>query len=150
MTAPRTLPTLLVVDDSDDDYEILLRTFNKENHVALKTFRCENGQQTLDYLLYEGKFKGANHLLPNIILLDLNMPGMTGQSVLEKIKQHDKLKAIPVVIFTTSDNEEDISNCYRLGASTYLQKPGDLTRFSETIGQLKKYWFETALLPEQL
>jgi two-component system response regulator len=78
------------------------------------------------------------------------MPGMTGQSVLEKIKQHDKLKAIPVVIFTTSDNEEDISNCYRLGASTYLQKPGDLTRFSETIGQLKKYWFETALLPEQL
>jgi len=140
--------TILIVDDSDDDFEILLRAFKKQNNLQNPIFRCENGQKALDYLFYKGNFEKADHPYPGIILLDLNMPGIDGKQVLEKIKQHEELREIPVVIFTTSNDEKDIEHCYQLGANTYIQKPVDLQRFMEAIERLKEYWFEIALLPK--
>jgi len=81
--------------------------------------------------------------------MDLNMPGMDGRRTLERIKQDDKLKKIPVVILTTSDDQRDVQACYALGANTYIQKPVEFDALIHAIKELKEYWFEIALLPKE-
>jgi two-component system response regulator len=87
---------------------------------------------------------------PAIILLDLNMPGTDGRTALKEIKTDPKLKDIPVVVLTTSNDHIDIDACYEDGANTYIHKPVDLDGFFSAIKQLKEYWFEVAILPKTI
>lgn len=139
--------TILIVEDSDDDYEATLRAFKKAN-LHNPVSRCASGHEALDFLNRQGEYKDAPHPRPGLILLDLNMPGLDGRSTLRLIKENDELKRIPVIILTTSSDERDVEACYQMGANTYVQKPVDFDGLIEAIVRLKEYWFEIALLPK--
>lgn len=142
MSQLREAQPILIVEDSEDDFEATKRAFSKTNlHNALH--HVTSGEEALSYLQDDAKPK------PGIILLDLNMPGMDGRKTLEVIKQQHQLKKIPVVILTTSNNEQDVKCCYELGANTYIQKPVDFDNLVAAIQQLKEYWFEIAILPKE-
>lgn len=141
-------PVVLVVEDSDDDFEYTQKAL-KEAGLTPPLFRCENGQQALDYLLHRAPFNANNAPLPELILLDLNMPGVGGHEVLDQIKTNETLKGIPVVILTTSANDVDIKASYKNGANSYITKPVDLDAFFVAISRLKDYWFNVAVLPNR-
>jgi two-component system response regulator len=144
--APR-LPGILLVEDSTDDYEAAIRSF-KAAHLDNPVHWCETGQDALDYLKNEGTYaREPFGVKPALILLDLNMPGLDGKRVLAIVKQDPILKKIPVVILTTSSDERDVTQCYELGASTYIQKPVDFDGLIRAVGRIKDYWFGIALLP---
>lgn len=140
---------ILLVEDSDEDYEATLRAFRKAR-VANEIHRCITGDEALDFLFRRGDYaEPAPAPRPGIILLDLNLPGTDGREVLAEIKASDELKAIPVVILTTSASGADIERCYGLGANTYIQKPVSFEGFLEAIERLRDYWLELALLPQK-
>lgn len=140
---------ILIAEDSDDDYEITLHAFKKSGNMKNSLYRVEDGQELLDYLNKNGKYADfEDWLLPGIILLDLNMPGIDGRTALQEIKGDERFRNIPVVVLTTSDDEKDINECYKVGANTYIQKPVDLDGFFNAIKNLKEYWFEIAILPK--
>lgn len=132
---------ILIVEDSEDDFDATKRAFSKAN-LMNRIDHASTGEEALSYL------EEHKDLLPGIILLDLNMPGLDGRKTLEIIKQQRELRKIPVVILTTSDDERDVTACYDLGANTYIQKPVDFDGLITAIRQLKEYWFGIALLPK--
>lgn len=136
---------ILVVEDSEEDYETLIRAFQKSG-VANPVIRCADGDEALDFLYHRGRFADEKRL-PGIILLDLNLPGTDGYTVLESIKRDDRLRIIPVIVLTCSSDPNDIDRCYASGANTYIQKPVSFDGFLEAIRRLKEYWFEIAILP---
>ncbi len=138
--------TILIVEDSDEDFEIAERAL-RESQMKNPLRRCEDGQETLDYLYHSGPYSDAPAPRPGIILLDLNLPGVDGRRVLSRIKSDEALKDIPVVVLTTSSDKRDIESCYGMGANTYIAKPVDLDDFVESLKRVKAYWFETAILP---
>lgn len=141
--------TILIVDDSDDDYDATVRALTKGKSLKNPIHRCEDGQECLDYLFRRGRYAEQDAApRPGIILLDLNMPGVDGRSVLEEIKHDSDLKKIPTIVMTNSDDERDINACYAMGANTYIQKPLDFVSFFEAMARLKEYWFEIAVLPK--
>lgn len=141
------LPTVLLVEDNVDDYEATARSF-KEAHLDNPIHWCKSGKDAMDYLKHEGKYASEVAVdKPGLVLLDLNMPGIDGRKALALIKQDSRLKKIPIVILTTSADENDIEQCYELGASTYIQKPVDFEGLVEAVGRIKDYWFGIALLP---
>ena len=141
--------TILVVDDSDDDYDATVRALTKGANLKNPIHRCEDGRDALNYLRQRGRYACSGIApRPGIILLDLNMPGIDGRSVLDEIKHDDDLKSIPTIIMTNSDDERDIDACYHMGANTYIRKPLNLSSFFEAMARLKEYWFEIAVLPK--
>jgi two-component system, response regulator len=142
-----SLPTILLVEDNVDDYEAAIRSF-KAAHLDNPVHWCKSGQEALDYLKHEGSYaQTAPGARPALVLLDLNMPGIDGRKVLAIVKQDETLKKIPVVVLTTSSDERDVTQCYQLGASTYIQKPVDFDGLIAAVGRIKDYWFGIALLP---
>jgi CheY-like chemotaxis protein len=120
----------------------------KRNNFLNPVRWCRSGQEALDYLYQRGEFAGGvNHTQPDLILLDLNMPGLDGRHVLRVIKGDGALRSIPVIILTTSLDDADIRKCYVMGANTYVQKPVHLDGLTEAIGRMKDYWFGVAILP---
>lgn len=146
MTVSNNKQPILVVEDSDDDFEATQRAFKRAGNLINPLVRCEDGQEALDYLQ---KAWDEIHLKPGIVLLDLNLPGVDGREVLKELKDNVRLRSIPVVILTTSDSSRDIDECYQLGANTFIQKPVKLNNFFEAINKLKEYWFEIAILPKE-
>lgn len=141
--------SILLVEDSEDDYEATIRAFKKAD-MRHPVAWCKSGQEALDFLRQEGNYKKEiKEQHPDLVLLDLNMPGMDGRKTLQLIKEDSELKKIPVVVLTTSGDERDIETCYRMGANTYVQKPVNFDGLIEAIRGLKAYWFDTALLPKQ-
>ena len=133
---------ILIVDDNEDDCEAVTRAFKRvslSNPISL----CTTGQAALDFLTREPKTDR-----PALIMLDLNMPGMDGLQLLQHIRHNKDLQQIPIVIWTTSSNGKDIDACYQMGANAYMQKPVVFEELVESVRQLKKYWLETALLPQ--
>ena len=140
---------ILIVEDSDIDYETTLRAFKKSN-MANTVKRCEDGEEALDYLFQRNQYSDTESSpRPELILLDLNLPGTDGRDVLEELKKDPKLKTIPVIVLTTSSDDKDINKCYQAGANSYINKPVDLQGFFAAIQRLKNFWFEVALLPKQ-
>lgn len=139
---------LLIVEDSPEDYETAVRAFRQaglENPIC----HCADGEEALDFLYRRGTYSERAFLpQPGLILLDLNLPGTDGRDVLEEIKQDERLKAIPVVVLTTSSDERDIERCYRAGVNSYLRKPVDLPAYMRSIEWLKNYWFHVVMLPQ--
>jgi CheY-like chemotaxis protein len=148
MTTIRPNQLILIVEDSDIDYETTIRAFKKSN-MSNPVKRCEDGEEAFDYLYQRNRYSDASKSpRPDLILLDLNLPGTDGREVLEEIKKDPKLKAIPVIVLTTSSDDKDIEACYRSGANSYIQKPVDLQGFFAAIQRLKDFWFEVVLLPK--
>lgn len=144
--SPTQIPPILVVEDSDEDFTALSRAFRKHalRHPVL---RCADGDQALEYLQGGGKHPDWPKVLPAIVLLDLNLPGTDGRTVLQIIKQDPVLHTIPVIIFTTSANARDVSECYRSGANSYLTKPLGYTVLEEKVSLIVRYWLEASELP---
>jgi CheY-like chemotaxis protein len=141
--------SILLVEDNRDDYEATCRAFEKAN-LRNPIVWCKSGRDALDFLKREGAHEDAGiGSQPGLVLLDLNMPGMSGHRTLELIKQDAALKQIPVIILTTSADERDVEACYQAGANTYVQKPVSFEGLIEAIKRLKAYWFEIALLPKE-
>ncbi len=138
----RETQPILIVDDSVDDFEATKRAFGKAS-LSNAIRHATSGESALAYL------RSEEAVLPGIILLDLNMPGLDGRKTLEIIKRTPNLRKIPVVVLTTSDDERDIKACYELGANTYVQKPVDFDGLIAAVKRLKEYWFEIALLPKE-
>lgn len=147
MTELPSLATILLVEDNIDDYDAAMRSF-KAAHLDNPIQWCQTGREALDYLKHEGSFaEQLSGARPALILLDLNMPGLDGKQVLRIVKQDPILKKIPVVILTTSGDERDVTQCYELGASTYIQKPVGFDGLIAAVSRIKEYWFGVALLP---
>lgn len=135
---------LLVVEDNPAEI-LLLEEVLAEAEVALELRVVNNGEEGLAYLRREGRFANASR--PDLIMLDLNLPGRDGRQVLREIKEDPDLLAIPVIILSTSQAEEDILQCYRLQANCYITKPVSLDEFIEVIRAIESFWFRTVKLP---
>ncbi|MBX0289629.1 response regulator [Hymenobacter sp. HSC-4F20] len=141
-----SLKPILVVEDSAEDFTALGRAFRKQA-LPNPVLRCEDGDQALDYLQGYGQRPGWPALLPAFVLLDLNMPGTDGRTVLSVLKQDPRLRSIPVIILSTSSSSQDIEDCYRLGANSYLTKPIEYASLEEKARLLVHYWLGAAELP---
>lgn len=140
------LKPVLVVEDNAEDFNALGRAFRR-HALQNPVLRCEDGDQALDYLQGYGKAIGWPGTLPAIVLLDLNLPGTDGRAVLETMKADPRLHCIPVIIFSSSANERDIEDCYRLGANSYLTKPIDYSALESKVHLAINYWLESSELP---
>ncbi len=129
----RNQKPVLVVDDDHVDVIMIERAFKKLN-ISNPLVNSSNGKEALDYLRNNGNEK------PDIILLDLNMPKMNGKEFLKVVKTDDQLKIIPIIVLTTSDDPQDIEECFRLGVAGYMTKPADNKAFIEKIEKINYYW----------
>jgi len=143
-TAPFDI--LLVEDEPADAY--LVRSALQEGRVYCKLHHVADGIEALAFLHHQGD-QYQNVPRPDMILLDLNMPRMNGRELLAVIKAEETLKAIPVVVLTTSDVERDIVASYHLGAAGYITKPVDMEQFIDAIRQVGNYWFVLTRLPKK-
>jgi len=135
---------LIAEDDADDRF--LLQAAFEENGFKDKLHFVENGVEVLEYLNTHKAGNDGNGL-PRFILLDLNMPKKDGREVLKELKQDAELKKIPVVIFSTTNNEQEMRRCYELGANSYITKPNSFESLLKTVAALRSYWTHTASIP---
>lgn len=133
---------LLVVEDSDEDYEMFQRAV-KKTEIECNLFQCETGKEALNFLNNEKDYQDSEkYKKPSLILLDLNLPGINGRKVLEKIKSNPAWRKIPVVIFSTSSNARDIEDCYDKGANGYIIKPMNIDLLQEYTQILLLHWLK--------
>jgi CheY-like chemotaxis protein len=141
--------TILMADDDPDD-RLLTADALKEARLINDIRFVENGVELLEYLRRQGKFAApADAPRPGLILLDLNMPKMDGRTVLKELKSDSELRSIPVVILTTSKDDEDVYRSYDLGVNSYIVKPVTFEALVDILQTLEKYWFEIVELPQQ-
>jgi CheY-like chemotaxis protein len=140
--------TLLVIEDSDEDFEALNRIIDQIRTVPLTIHRCISGDDALDFLNQEGAYHNfSNVSRPELILLDLNLPGTDGREVLAMIKNSATLKTIPVIVLSTSTNPKDIEECYQSGVNSYMVKPMKFNELKISIQMMLDYWFKAAISP---
>lgn len=134
---------LIAEDDADDRF--LLQAAFEENAFKDHLHFVDNGVEVIDFLqsLID---KGDEKNLPRFMLLDLNMPKKDGREVLKELKQHPQLKKIPVVIFSTTNNEQEMRRCYELGANSYITKPNSFENLLKTVAALRSYWTQPSTL----
>ena len=131
---------ILLVEDNQTDAELAIRALRKRN-LANRLEWVKDGAEALDFIFATGKYAERNvNNTPKVILLDLRLPKVDGLEVLQKIKSDDRTKKIPVVILTSSNENRDITECYKLGVNSYINKPVDFDNFSETVSKLGFYW----------
>ena len=131
---------ILLVEDNPDDVELTVRAF-KQNNISNKVIVAKDGTEALDYLFGQGVYARRDIKdMPIIILLDLKLPKISGMEVLKTIRQNELTKIIPVVILTSSTQEEDLLKGYQLGANSYVRKPVNFKEFVEAIKVLGLYW----------
>ena len=140
---------ILMADDDEDDRE-LTRDALQSSHLANKMRFVGDGQDLMDYLRHEGKYAAdpSSAPRPGIILLDLNMPKKDGREALAEMKADESLRSIPVVVLTTSKDEEDVFRTYDLGVSSFITKPVTFAGLVEVMRAWQRYWFEIVELPE--
>lgn len=131
---------ILLVEDNEDDELLTLRAI-KLNKIANKIVVARDGQEALDYLFCTGQYQTNDPAsVPNLILLDINLPKISGIEVLQRIRSMDKTRLIPVVILTSSNLEKDIVETYKLGVNSYIIKPVNFDQFVESVKQIGMYW----------
>jgi CheY-like chemotaxis protein len=135
---------ILLIEDSRADAKIIERAL-RDSEVAHRLTVIADGQLALDYLFDLRDESIASDHEPDLILLDLNLPGLDGCQVLTQIKNDPFLRMIPVVILTTSHREEDVVQTYLAGANTYIPKPAEYPSYCELVATLRHYWVDTAL-----
>ena len=131
---------ILLVEDNPDDEALTLRAFKKHN-ITNEVVVAHDGAEALEYLFGTGRYAGRDiALTPQLILLDLKLPKVDGLEVLGRIRGDDRTRLLPVVVLTSSTEERDLVESYRLGANSYVRKPVDFTQFVEAARQLGLYW----------
>lgn len=137
------LKTILLVEDNPQDEILTLRALRKIN-LANKIDVVRDGQQAVDYLFRQGEFAGmAGKDLPTVVLLDINLPRLSGLEVIRILRDDDRTSLLPVVILTSSDEEKDRLKSYENGANSFVRKPIDFAEFAETVARLGVYWLAT-------
>lgn len=132
--------TILLVEDNLDHAELVIRNM-EDFKIANSIVHLEDGEAALDYLHGRGEYADRTRFpLPHLMLLDLRLPKVDGLQVLKEVKGSEKLRALPVVILTTSDGERDLAMAYEYHANSYLTKPVDFNDFSRLLGDLGFYW----------
>ena len=135
---------VLLVEDNDNDVE-LTRIGFKKSKLLLNLHHAKDGVECMEFLRKQGAYAGAPR--PDLILLDLNMPRMNGQEVLEEIVADESLCNLPVIVLTTSTDDEEILKMYKLRCSSYIAKPVDMEQFLRVVQSLADYWFTVVVLP---
>ena len=131
---------ILLVEDNPDDEALTLRAL-KKNNIRNRIVVARNGVEALDYLFGTGTYKGRDlTAMPQLTLLDLNLPMIDGLEVLRRLRSDPRTRLLPVVILTSSNEEEDRINGYELGANSYVRKPVNFDSFTEAVRQLGLYW----------
>jgi CheY-like chemotaxis protein len=137
---PSARVDILIVEDNPTDAELCLRSL-KNHNLANDVVWLKDGAEALDYLFRRGRHAGRNPAeTPTVVLLDLRLPKIDGKEVLRQIKSDDRLKSIPVVVLTSSCEDRDIGECYRLGANSFVVKPVEFDNFADTVAKLGYYW----------
>jgi len=138
---------ILLVEDNSNDVELTLKAIQRLD-VHFNMIVCRDGQEALDFMFAEGKFKDRDaNELPQLILLDLNLPKISGHDVLKAIRENPATRFIPVVILSTSDEESDIARGYSMGINSYVRKSINYEAFCDTIKELGHYWLCTNIQP---
>lgn len=136
--------TILLVEDDPDQETLALRAFSKHGITAEvdEIVVARNGAQALDYLFAEGEYASReDHVMPEFVLLDLDIPKVDGVEVLERLRADERTELVPVVIFS-SDTKKDLLEGYRAGANSYITKPTNFGKFSEAMKQMGWYWLD--------
>jgi two-component system, response regulator len=139
-------PTILLVEDSSQDLELALHAL-KKNRLANQIHTARDGEEALDYIFARGAYAGKPLPFPKLVLLDLKLPKVDGLEVLKAIKSDPRTMAMPVVVMTTSREEQDLVRSYALGVNSYIIKPVDFAQFSESVRELGLYWLVMNQLP---
>jgi DNA-binding response OmpR family regulator len=138
---------ILLVEDNRDDEALTLRAL-RQNNIANDVVVAHDGVEALDYLLGQGSYEGRDvREYPAVILLDLKLPRVDGLEVLRRLRGDSRTELLPVVVLTSSSEEQDMVNSYKLGANSYVCKPVDFTEFMEAVRQLGLYWLVLNELP---
>ncbi len=137
---------ILLADDNENDLELEQRAL-AQYRLANEIVVVRDGAETLDFLYRRGAFKDRNPADPLVVLLDINMPKINGLEVLQTLKSDPILRAIPVVMLTSSRQGVDVEECYRLGANAYVVKPVDFQQFAEAVKTIGKFWAVLNELP---
>jgi two-component system response regulator len=130
--------TILLVEDRADDVELTLLAFAK-SRITSEVVVCRDGAEALDFLFARGRH-GDQAEVPELILLDLNLPKLSGLDVLRELRRSKRTRRVPVVVLTSSNEPRDIASSYDLGANSFMQKPVDFVEFVEAASQLGQYW----------
>lgn len=129
---------ILIVEDNPSDLKLMQRALKKSN-LQNELATAADGEEALDYLFGQAGDSYANPL-PVLVLLDIKLPKIDGLEVLERIRQHERTQMLPVVILTSSKEQEDVITSYKLGVNSYIRKPVDFNQFVEAVQQLGLYW----------
>ncbi len=140
---------ILLAEDNPADQNLARRSLRTADTDADKELHIvEDGEEAIAYLEHRGPYADeATSPRPDIVLLDINMPRVNGKQVLQHMRASEKLRTIPVIMLSVSDNEDDVSEAYALGANAYLVKPVELGKFEKLLQHLKDFWFESCTLP---
>ncbi len=138
---------VLLVEDSEDDVELTMEAL-KDSKVKTDVHVVYDGVAAMKFLRQEGEYRDKPR--PDLVLLDLNLPLMDGREVLKEIRNDPELTDLPVVVLTTSQDEEDICRSYKLHANCFITKPVDFMKFSEIIRQIEGFWLQLVKLPRKV
>jgi two-component system response regulator len=143
------MKTILLVEDNPDDEMLTLRAFRKRK-VANEIVVAHDGVEALDYLFGTGAHQGRDtSVMPSVVLLDLKLPKIDGLEVLKRMRADERTRLLPVVVLTSSREEQDIVTSYSLGANSYIRKPVDFDKFIEAVDYLGLYWLLLNEVPPQ-
>ena len=132
--------SILLIEDNPDDEALTLRAF-KKNNISNEVIVVRDGVEALEFLLGPGGHGGRSaDALPGVILLDLKLPRIDGLEVLKKLREDEYTRYLPVVVLTSSKEDQDIVSSYALGANSYIRKPVEFEKFVDAIGQVGRYW----------
>ncbi len=136
---------ILLVEDKSTDAELVLRSLKK---ITQRFYLVGDGAEALEFIFATGKYVQRNiENVPSVILLDLKLPKVDGIEVLRRIKSDERTKKIPVVALTSSSEDRDLSECYKLGINSYIVKPVDFEKFMQAVTELCKYWLSINIPP---
>jgi two-component system response regulator len=142
------MKTILLVEDNPDDEELTVRALDR-NHIANAVVVARDGQEALDYMFGDGQWQGRDvEDIPSVILLDLHLPKIDGLEVLQRIRADPRTSLTPIVILTSSMEQQDLIQGYGLGANSYVRKPVEFDHFVQAVGQLGLYWLVMNEVPK--
>ncbi len=140
---------ILLIEDNPDD-EVLTRRALKKNNIGNEVVVARDGAEALDYLFGTGAYEGRDtNVMPQVVLLDLKLPKVDGLEVLRRLRAGERTKLLPVVVLTSSREQQDIVDSYDHGANSYIRKPVDFAQFVEAVRQLGLYWLVLNEVPQE-
>lgn len=132
-------PYILLVEDNQDDIDLTLRAL-KRSRLLNDVIVMKNGADAVDFLLRQGAHAQREPMMPQVVLLDINLPKLSGIDVLKRLRAHEPTRLLPVVMLTTSNEDRDVLDSYNFGANSYVRKPVSFEAFTQAIAQLGLYW----------